>query len=65
MSGHLHDATIRREVATQDYQTTGVPESFLVNKKGVIVKRLIGAQDWNSPVNRALVARLLAESPDS
>jgi cytochrome c biogenesis protein CcmG/thiol:disulfide interchange protein DsbE len=49
----------------QDYQTTGVPESFLVNKKGVIVKRLIGAQDWNSPVNRALVARLLAESPDS
>jgi peroxiredoxin len=49
----------------QDYQTTGVPESFLVNKKGVIVKRLIGAQDWNSPVNRALVTRLLAESPDS
>jgi len=36
-----------------------------VNKKGVIVKRLIGAQDWNSPVNRALVTRLLAESPDS
>jgi peroxiredoxin len=49
----------------QDYQTTGVPESFLVNKDGVIVKRLIGAQDWNSPVNRELVARLLAAAPGS
>jgi cytochrome c biogenesis protein CcmG/thiol:disulfide interchange protein DsbE len=43
------------------YQTTGVPESFLLNRDGVIVKRVIGAHDWNSPVNRALVERLLAE----
>ena len=49
----------------QDYQTTGVPESFLVNKDGVIVKRLIGAQDWNSPVNRELVGRLLDTAPGS
>ena len=45
----------------QIYQTTGVPESFLLDKDGVIVKRVIGAHDWNSPVNRALVERLLAE----
>jgi cytochrome c biogenesis protein CcmG/thiol:disulfide interchange protein DsbE len=43
------------------YQTTGVPESFLLNRDGVIVKRIIGAHDWNSPVNRRLVERLLAE----
>jgi cytochrome c biogenesis protein CcmG, thiol:disulfide interchange protein DsbE len=43
------------------YQTTGVPESFLLNRKGIIVKRLIGAHDWNSPVNRALIERLLDE----
>jgi cytochrome c biogenesis protein CcmG/thiol:disulfide interchange protein DsbE len=43
------------------YQTTGVPESFLLNREGVIVKRVIGAHDWNSPVNRALIERLLAE----
>lgn len=49
----------------QDYQTTGVPESFLVNKDGIIVKRLIGAQDWNSSLNRGLVERLLAAAPDS
>ena len=43
------------------YQTTGVPESFLLNRAGVIVKRVIGAHDWSSPVNRALVERLLDE----
>lgn len=45
----------------QIYQTTGVPESFLLDREGVIVKRVIGAHDWNSAVNRALVERLLNE----
>jgi cytochrome c biogenesis protein CcmG, thiol:disulfide interchange protein DsbE len=45
----------------QIYQTTGVPESFLLNRDGVIVKRVIGAHDWNSPVNRGLIERLLDE----
>src|SRR6476620_2011246 len=45
----------------QLYQTTGVPESFLLDRHGVIVKRVIGAHDWSSPANRALVERLLAE----
>ncbi len=46
----------------QAYQTTGVPESFLLDKDGVIVKRVIGAHDWNSSVDRALVEQLLAAS---
>jgi cytochrome c biogenesis protein CcmG, thiol:disulfide interchange protein DsbE len=54
----LHDRSGRIQ---QTYQTTGVPESFLVNRDGYIVKRVIGAYDWNSPANRALVERLLAE----
>jgi cytochrome c biogenesis protein CcmG, thiol:disulfide interchange protein DsbE len=45
----------------QIYQTTGVPESFLLNRDGIIVKRVIGAHDWSSPVNRALIERLLDE----
>jgi peroxiredoxin len=45
----------------QVYQTTGVPESFLINREGRIVKRMIGAVEWNAPVNRALIERLLAE----
>lgn len=54
----LHDRSGRIQ---QLYQTTGVPESFLLDRNGVIIKRVIGAHDWNSAANRALVERLLAE----
>lgn len=52
----LHDPSGRVQ---QVYQTTGVPESFLLDRDGVIVKRVIGAHDWSSPVNRQIVERLL------
>jgi len=51
----------RSNRVAQLYQTTGVPESFLLNRQGIIIKRLIGPQDWNSPVNRALIERLMKE----
>ena len=54
----LHD---KSGAIQRTYQTTGVPESFLLNREGVIVKRVIGAHDWNSVSNRALVERLLDE----
>ena len=43
------------------YQTTGVPETFVLGKDGVIRKKIIGATDWSSQGTRALVAQLLAE----
>jgi thiol-disulfide isomerase/thioredoxin len=43
----------------QAYQTTGVPESFLLDTNGVIMKRVIGAHNWASPANQALVRRLM------
>jgi cytochrome c biogenesis protein CcmG/thiol:disulfide interchange protein DsbE len=46
---------------TNDYQTTGVPETFVIARDGVIRKKVIGASDWNSASNRALIAQLLAE----
>jgi thiol-disulfide isomerase/thioredoxin len=52
----LHD---RDGTVQQQYQTTGVPESFLLDRQGVLVKRVIGAHDWGSPANRSTVARLL------
>jgi len=51
---HNRDASIRRI-----YQTTGVPESFVIDRDGVIVKKIIGAADWEAPVNEALIRRLL------
>jgi cytochrome c biogenesis protein CcmG/thiol:disulfide interchange protein DsbE len=44
------------------YQTTGVPESFVINKYGIIVKKVIGAAAWDAPVNRDLIRRLLAQT---
>lgn len=41
------------------YQTVGVPETFLIDRDGVIVKKIIGAADWDAPVNEALIRRLL------
>lgn len=43
----------------QAYQTTGVPESFVIGKDGVILKKVVGADDWNSPANVALLTQLL------
>ena len=31
------------------YGTTGVPETFVIDAKGVIVEKVIGPEDWSSP----------------
>lgn len=54
----LHDPTHDIQKA---YQTTGVPETFVLGRDGVIRKKIIGATDWSSTGTRALVAQLLAE----
>lgn len=41
------------------YQTTGVPESFVVDRKGVIFKKVAGPTEWDAPVNMQLIQRLL------
>ena len=46
----------------QVYQTTGVPESFLIDTAGIIMKRVIGAHDWVAPVNVALIRRLMGDT---
>jgi cytochrome c biogenesis protein CcmG, thiol:disulfide interchange protein DsbE len=43
------------------YQTTGVPETFLLGKDGVIYKKVSGGTDWDAPVNMELVLRLLGK----
>ena len=43
------------------YQVTGYPATFVIGRDGVIRKKVIGAANWNSEGNRALVRQLLAE----
>lgn len=41
------------------YHTTGVPESFLVGRDGIIYKHYAGETRWDSEANVSLVRRLL------
>jgi peroxiredoxin len=52
----LHDESQEIELT---YQTTGLPESFVIDRHGVIVKKEIGAVEWDLPAQQALVRRLL------
>jgi thiol-disulfide isomerase/thioredoxin len=31
------------------YGITGVPETFVIDRKGVIIKKVVGPLDWNAP----------------
>lgn len=42
------------------YRTTGVPESLVIDRSGVIVKKVIGATDWDSEANIEMFRRLLS-----
>jgi thiol-disulfide isomerase/thioredoxin len=52
----LHDRSGRIQ---QIFQTTGVPESFVLDRDGTIVKKVIGAAEWDHPAQKALFRRLL------
>ena len=52
----LHDPTGKIQ---EVYQTTGVPESFVVDRNGVIFKKVAGPTEWDAPANVQLIQRLL------
>ena len=52
----LHDPSGKIQ---RTLQTTGVPESFVLDRSGVIIKKVIGADRWDSPVNETLIRHLL------
>lgn len=54
----LHDAPGRIQ---RQYQTTGVPETFIIGRDGRIRRWMIGAEDWSKPDVVAYLERLLAE----
>jgi len=49
----------RKGSIERTYQTTGVPESFVIDRAGIIVKKEFGAREWDDPTVLALLARLL------
>ena len=48
--------------AYRAYQATGVPETFMLDRDGQLVERLIGPRDWDQPRYQQAVRRLLTAS---
>jgi peroxiredoxin len=55
----LHDPS--KDVSAK-YQITGYPETFIIGREGTIRKKVIGAADWSSESNRALIRELLGST---
>ena len=56
----LHDRTQQIQYT---YQTTGLPESFLLDRDGVVIKRIAGGTAWDADQHKDLIRRLLDETP--
>jgi cytochrome c biogenesis protein CcmG/thiol:disulfide interchange protein DsbE len=54
----LHDPSGQIE---RQYQSVGLPETYVIGRDGVIRRKVLGATTWSSDRNRALIAQLLAE----
>jgi peroxiredoxin len=52
----LHDPSA--EISTT-YRTTGVPESFVLDREGVIMRKITGPMAWDAPQNVEFIRRLL------
>lgn len=43
------------------YRVSGIPQTFLINPKGVIVKKVVGGRDWSTPEVVATLSSLMKE----
>jgi thiol-disulfide isomerase/thioredoxin len=48
-----------KDSMTAIYKITGYPESFVIDKSGMIRKKWAASDDWSSQGNRSLIAQLL------
>lgn len=54
----LHDRSGNIQPA---YQTLGVPQSYLLDRRGRVVEVALGEERWDSPEHRARITALLAD----
>src|SRR5215470_267648 len=50
----------RHSPIAADYGTSMYPETYVINRKGRIARKIIGPQDWNSPEMTAYFDAILA-----
>lgn len=47
----------------EKYEITGHPVTFLIDRKGFLIGKVIGERDWSSPTAKALLRELLDNGP--
>lgn len=45
--------------STKSYGVTGVPESFIIDKQGILIKKVVGGFAWDSPEAVAFIEGLM------
>ena len=48
-------------ITSQTFGVTGVPETYIIDKKGNLRKRVLGPAEWNSPEAKNFINSLLNE----
>ncbi|MEJ2696791.1 MAG: TlpA disulfide reductase family protein [Candidatus Sulfobium sp.] len=48
-----------RGTSAGNFGVTGVPETYVIDKNGVLQKKMIGPDDWTSPEERQFISSLL------
>ena len=49
-------------VASDDYRTTGYPETFVLDRAGVLLEHVVGPAEWDTPQSLAHFRALLGQA---
>lgn len=44
------------------YQSLGIPSTFLIDRRGIIRMKVVGAADWDAPERRSVIEEVLDEA---
>ncbi|MBF0344380.1 MAG: redoxin domain-containing protein [Nitrospirae bacterium] len=62
MKGSNYDFPVLQDAdhkSARAYGLTGVPETFLIDKNGILVKRILGPVEWDSKLAKNMISDLL------
>ena len=48
-------------ITARNFGITGVPETYIIDKNGILIKRVLGPAEWNSPEIKSFIHSLLNE----
>lgn len=48
-------------ITARNFGVTGVPETYVIDKKGILKKRVLGPAEWNSQESKNFITSLLNE----